>query len=73
MDVPTSGEVVYQDHNLTSANDAQLTEYRRTHRCERHLAQRVRTSSVFDPTRRVGRQGMSGKVVDPIVAALQNA
>jgi len=31
LDVPTSGEVVYQDHNLTSANDAQLTEYRRTH------------------------------------------
>ncbi|HET6955288.1 MAG TPA: ABC transporter ATP-binding protein [Vicinamibacterales bacterium] len=31
LDVPTSGEVVYQDHNLTSASDAQLTEYRRTH------------------------------------------
>ena len=31
LDVPTSGDVVYQDHNLTSANDAQLTEYRRTH------------------------------------------
>src|SRR6476659_8201578 len=31
LDVPTSGEVVYQDHNLTSADDAQLTEYRRTH------------------------------------------
>src|SRR6186713_1001108 len=31
LDVPTSGEVVYQDHNLTSANDSQLTEYRRTH------------------------------------------
>ena len=31
LDVPTSGEVVYQDHNLTSANDAQLTAYRRTH------------------------------------------
>jgi putative ABC transport system ATP-binding protein len=31
LDVPTTGEVVYQDHNLTSANDAQLTEYRRTH------------------------------------------
>src|SRR4026208_1473410 len=30
LDVPTSGEVVYQDHNLTSANDTQLTEYRRT-------------------------------------------
>src|SRR6476660_8151956 len=31
LDVPTSGNVVYKDHNLTSANDAQLTEYRRTH------------------------------------------
>src|SRR6187431_2990560 len=31
LDVPTAGEVVYKDHNLTSANDAQLTEYRRTH------------------------------------------
>src|SRR4026209_422185 len=31
LDVPTSGDVVYQDHNLTSANDSQLTEYRRTH------------------------------------------
>jgi putative ABC transport system ATP-binding protein len=31
LDVPTAGEVVYQDHNLTAANDAQLTEYRRTH------------------------------------------
>jgi len=31
LDVPTSGDVVYQDHNLTSANDTQLTEYRRTH------------------------------------------
>ena len=31
LDVPTSGDVVYQDHNLTSANDAQLTDYRRTH------------------------------------------
>ena len=31
LDVPTSGDVVYQDHLLTSANDAQLTEYRRTH------------------------------------------
>jgi putative ABC transport system ATP-binding protein len=31
LDVPTSGDVVYQDHNLTSANDAQLTEYRRAH------------------------------------------
>jgi putative ABC transport system ATP-binding protein len=31
LDVPTSGEVVYQDHNLTAATDAQLTDYRRTH------------------------------------------
>ena len=31
LDVPTSGDVVYQDHDLTSANDAQLTEYRRSH------------------------------------------
>src|SRR5579859_5498070 len=31
LDVPTSGDVVYKDHNLTSADDAQLTEYRRSH------------------------------------------
>jgi putative ABC transport system ATP-binding protein len=31
LDVPTSGEVVYKDHNLTAAGDAELTEYRRTH------------------------------------------
>jgi putative ABC transport system ATP-binding protein len=31
LDVPTSGEVVYQDHNLTAADDAELTEYRRSH------------------------------------------
>jgi putative ABC transport system ATP-binding protein len=31
LDVPTAGEVMYQDHNLTSAGDAALTEYRRTH------------------------------------------
>jgi putative ABC transport system ATP-binding protein len=31
LDVPTAGEVVYQDHNLTEAGDAALTEYRRTH------------------------------------------
>jgi putative ABC transport system ATP-binding protein len=31
LDVPTSGEVVYQDHNLTSAGEAALTEYRRSH------------------------------------------
>ncbi len=31
LDVPTSGSVVYQDHNLTTAGDTALTEYRRTH------------------------------------------
>ena len=31
LDVPTSGEVIYQDHNLTTAGDAALTEYRRAH------------------------------------------
>jgi putative ABC transport system ATP-binding protein len=31
LDVPTAGEVVYQDHNLTTAGEAALTEYRRTH------------------------------------------
>jgi putative ABC transport system ATP-binding protein len=31
LDVPTSGTVVYQDHNLTEAGDAALTNYRRTH------------------------------------------
>ena len=31
LDVPTSGSVVYQDHNLTTAGEAALTEYRRTH------------------------------------------
>jgi putative ABC transport system ATP-binding protein len=31
LDLPTSGEVIYQDHNLTTAGDAALTEYRRTH------------------------------------------
>ena len=30
LDVPTSGEVVYKNRNLTSATDAALTEYRRT-------------------------------------------
>jgi putative ABC transport system ATP-binding protein len=29
--VPTAGEVVYKDHNLTTAGEAALTEYRRTH------------------------------------------
>src|SRR5580765_591898 len=31
LDVPTSGEGVYKDHNLTTAGEAALTEYRRTH------------------------------------------
>ena len=31
LDVPTSGEVVYQDQNLTRAGEEALTEYRRTH------------------------------------------
>ena len=31
LDVPTSGEVIYQDHNLTTAGEAALTDYRRTH------------------------------------------
>ncbi|MEQ1871263.1 MAG: ABC transporter ATP-binding protein [Vicinamibacterales bacterium] len=31
LDVPTSGQVIYQDHDLTSASEAQLTDYRRTH------------------------------------------
>ena len=31
LDVPTSGEVVYQDRNLTTAGEAALTDYRRTH------------------------------------------
>ena len=31
LDVPTTGEVIYQDHNLTTAGEAALTEYRRTH------------------------------------------
>jgi putative ABC transport system ATP-binding protein len=31
LDVPTSGEVIYQEHNLTTAGEAALTEYRRTH------------------------------------------
>jgi putative ABC transport system ATP-binding protein len=30
LDVPTSGDVVYKNRNLTSATDAALTEYRRT-------------------------------------------
>lgn len=31
LDVPSSGSVIYKDHNLTSATDDQLTEYRRDH------------------------------------------
>jgi putative ABC transport system ATP-binding protein len=31
LDIPTSGEVLYQDRNLTTAGEAALTEYRRTH------------------------------------------
>ena len=31
LDVPTAGEVVYKDHNLTTAGEAALTAYRRTH------------------------------------------
>jgi len=31
LDVPTSGEVLYQDHNLTTAGEAALTDYRRSH------------------------------------------
>jgi putative ABC transport system ATP-binding protein len=31
LDVPTSGSVIFRDHDLTAANDSQLTEYRRDH------------------------------------------
>ncbi len=31
LDVPTSGEVHYRDHNLTAANDSDLTRFRRDH------------------------------------------
>ena len=31
LDVPTSGSVIYKDHNLTAAGESALTEYRRTH------------------------------------------
>ena len=31
LDVPTSGEVFYRDHNLTIDDDTQLTRYRREH------------------------------------------
>jgi len=31
LDVPTSGSVIYKDHNLTAAGESALTEYRRSH------------------------------------------
>lgn len=31
LDVPTRGEVIYADHDLTKATDRQLTEFRRDH------------------------------------------
>jgi putative ABC transport system ATP-binding protein len=31
LDTPTTGEVVYKDHNLSTAGETALTEYRRTH------------------------------------------
>lgn len=31
LDIPTSGEVFYRDHNLTAASDAALTRFRRDH------------------------------------------
>jgi len=31
LDTPTSGEVIYRDHNLTSATEAALTRFRREH------------------------------------------
>ncbi|MEQ1574500.1 MAG: ABC transporter ATP-binding protein [Vicinamibacterales bacterium] len=31
LDIPTSGHVVYRDHDLTTAGEAALTEYRREH------------------------------------------
>lgn len=31
LDVPTSGEVYYLDHNLTEASDSELTRFRREH------------------------------------------
>lgn len=31
LDVPTLGEVIFRDHNLTQADDAKLTEFRRDH------------------------------------------
>ncbi len=31
LDTPTSGEVLYRDHNLTNSDDRELTRYRREH------------------------------------------
>jgi putative ABC transport system ATP-binding protein len=31
LDTPTSGQVLFEDHDLSAANDAALTEYRREH------------------------------------------
>lgn len=31
LDTPTNGEVLYRDHNLTTADDRELTRYRREH------------------------------------------
>lgn len=31
LDIPTRGSVIFRDHDLTAANDSQLTEYRRDH------------------------------------------
>ena len=31
LDVPTAGQVIYKDHNLTAAGETALTAYRRTH------------------------------------------
>src|SRR6185503_19863730 len=31
LDIPTSGDVIYQNENLTAAGEAELTAYRRTH------------------------------------------
>jgi putative ABC transport system ATP-binding protein len=31
LDTPTSGEVLYRDHNLTTSNERELTRYRREH------------------------------------------
>jgi putative ABC transport system ATP-binding protein len=31
LDIPTAGQVAYRDHDLAAADEAALTEYRRTH------------------------------------------